>query len=441
MGSSSNSADPTDALLDNLLIDANSSQNLHQQQLSHTTTSEEGEKGLEGKFPEQSLSVINNSIQHQAEHINRLHRAAKEASFRSAELFFSLYFQRCPQIDVAVAVSIQEYGVLCYVPKFQSKLLLRFDSSSALTVCRRSSNGTETQTVDEVSFNFQEIPSHQRSINSRPNYGQVNISSIHVKDLPPTSIEVLKPVPVYVCCDSPYENPASRIPKPKLVLFTPESENELDSLLAAERRSSGTQVLKAFARENSPRFVDADVQSRSSSSQSKITRNILTDGITHTKTSRTSGLNQSVQLLSLYGAVEGLLNSSSRVPPLNENVGGAKKNASKKAPTSANVPKPKSGKSAVKPSHDRKVQGKGRISFGGFHSQVVVKPSAEWDQEDQSTEGVHYHGAPESFSRIQKDHKAVDSYVRNVTRDVTRRIEGLAKAKRETKIKKRLKQG
>ena len=45
------------------------------------------------------------------EHINDQHRAAKEASSRSQELFFSLYFRDRPTIDpVVVGVRSPEYN-------------------------------------------------------------------------------------------------------------------------------------------------------------------------------------------------------------------------------------------------------------------------------------------------------------------------------------------
>ena len=65
------------------------------------------------------------SVQSICDHINSRHRCAKEASLKSQELFFSLYFANQSKISKAIVYSIKSDGLLCYLPAYDLRIPIK----------------------------------------------------------------------------------------------------------------------------------------------------------------------------------------------------------------------------------------------------------------------------------------------------------------------------
>uniref|UniRef100_A0A7S2RTJ9 DIS3-like exonuclease 1 n=1 Tax=Mucochytrium quahogii TaxID=96639 RepID=A0A7S2RTJ9_9STRA len=310
------------------------------------------------------------------EHINTLHRAAKEASFRSEKLFFSLYFERNPQVVNAIVVGIREFGIICYVPKFKTKLVMRFDSTDTFPIC--TLNGNRVETLSPMVYNFNLAPHKENE------YQSVNISGRGIL----LHLQVLDRIPVFIHTKSMHDdeqNQALRINPPQLMYYDPgdETETEVPPLTVETK----TQTFEEFTFANSPTAIQRDIKSKQEQPQ---------------------------------GADDNTLkNKPSLFKVIQEHNEKGWHKSKAVIKTKANI---------------QRLQ-KGRMIFGELHK---PSESQEWAYDDEDT---LLEQPSSSFSSIQHDRQAVNKYVKQQTRQITQRMERLHAAKRDTKIKKRLKNG
>jgi len=317
------------------------------------------------------------SLSEVAKHINNKHRAAKEASHRSSELFFSLFFQRFPQVVSAIVISIREHGCVCFVPKFQTKFSLRFPKDGALDVCVKDHQDMlKVETLSNVSLNLENFP------NKKDGFAVAHLSCPS-ETFQPRRLEILGLLPLFI-----FANQAeSRVPRPRLVFCSSDAEWEHLGALSRQTSASGPAAVQEFARSGTP-LVPTSLEKEGS--------NLETNAIP-------AGL-------SLYDVMAGK-------PKLK------KRKVFNKDETHLN----------------RVVHGEGRFIFGGFlnpESQGKLKPCEQVYSELQSKTSTS-----QSFTSIQHDRGAVNKFVKNLETKASTRIKALEKAKRETKTKKRLKKG
>jgi exoribonuclease R len=122
------------------------------QRVEQETTSLKDDKSSHGATPptadsssSSSLDVVEVSrvIQSMAEHCNEQHRRAKNASMRSQELFFALYFNAYPKVVDALVYKCHENGVMAFVADYMIKMPLRVvDRLGSVSVARYARAGS-----------------------------------------------------------------------------------------------------------------------------------------------------------------------------------------------------------------------------------------------------------------------------------------------------------